>query len=45
MKKAIQQLCGNLFSALLLPVCEWAALYEFPAPMMIMIIILIMIWW
>jgi MFS family permease len=30
--EAIQQLCGNLFSALLLPICEFAALYEFPVP-------------
>ena len=26
--EAVQQLCGNLFSALLVPVCEYAALYD-----------------
>mmetsp|Transcript_168860 Transcript_168860/g.542751 ORF Transcript_168860/g.542751 Transcript_168860/m.542751 type:complete len:636 (-) Transcript_168860:218-2125(-) len=32
--EAVQQLCGNLISALLVPLCEWAMRYEwsFPAP-------------
>jgi len=30
--EAVQQLCGNLASALLVPLCEWAAHYDFPVP-------------
>lgn len=30
--EAIQQLCGNLASALLVPICEWAARFDFATP-------------
>jgi len=30
--EAVQQLCGNLASALLVPVCEWAARWDFAIP-------------
>jgi len=30
--EAVQQLCGNLVSALLVPLCEWAAHYDFSVP-------------
>jgi len=30
--EAVQQLCGNLASALLVPLCEWAARWDIPMP-------------